>query len=290
MNQVTMDPKHLPKETTIKKSRPRHRMAVQSLFFALIALLSLNQWMKENGSGVTLLPEASLHAICPFGGVVSIYQFVTAGTFVQKIHESSMILMGIAYLLAVLFGPVLCGWVCPLGSVQEWIGKSGRKIFKKRYNRFIPKQIDNYLRLTRYIVLFLVIYQTAATAKLMFQDVDPYYALFHFWADEISIAALIILGLTIFLSLFVERPWCKYACPYGAVLGIFNLFRVFKIRRTPSACINCRTCDRVCPMNIPVSSVSAVLNHQCISCMECTSEHACPAADTVHLSAKGRND
>ncbi|WP_156922793.1 4Fe-4S binding protein [Desulfitobacterium metallireducens] len=98
-----------------------------------------------------------------------------------------------------------------------------------------------------------------------------------------------MLGATIILSLFIERPWCKYACPYGAVLGFFNFFRIFKIHRKNSSCVNCKACDRACPMNISVSTTNAVRNHQCISCMKCTSEHSCPVANTVEFSTKEEN-
>ena len=274
---------------TLKKPKPWIRTAVQSFFFILVLLISANHFFEEAGIAVPSLSKASLHAICPFGGVVSLYKFITSGTFVQKIHESSFVLMTIAFLLAVAFGPVICGWVCPFGTFQEWTAKIGHRIFGKRYNHFIPVKLDKYLRFTRYIVLVLVLFKTASTAKLMFKEVDPYYALFNFWSDEVSLAALSILGITIVLSFFVERPWCKYACPYGAVLGIFNLFRIFKIRRNASSCINCKACDKACPMNITVSSGTAVTNHQCISCLKCSSEHACPVADTVELSVKDGN-
>lgn len=275
-----------PVARTLKKSKPWYRTATQSFFFILVALISLNQILRGAGIVIPFLSVASLHAICPFGGVVSIYKFATVGTFLQKIHESSFILMLIAFMLAIAFGPVLCGWVCPFGTFQEWTSKLGRRIFGKRYNHFIPAKLDNYLRFIRYIILALVVYITASTAKLMFQDYDPYYALFNFWSSEVTMTALIILGVTILLSLFVERPWCKYACPYGAVLGIFNLFRIFKVRRSPQNCINCKACDKTCPMNISVSTGTSVLNHQCISCLKCTSENACPVTDTVELSIK----
>jgi polyferredoxin len=260
---------------------------VQVFFFVLVALISFSKLLEELGVPLSFLPEASLHAICPFGGVVSIYKFATVGTFVQKIHESSFILMFLAFLLAVLLGPVICGWVCPFGTFQEWVGKLGRKMLKNKYNQFVPEKLDNYLRFIRYIVLIMVVYVTATTAKLAFSDIDPYYALFNFWSEEVSVMGLIVLGVVVVLSLFIERPWCKYACPYGAVLGLFNLFRIFKIRRNSSSCIHCKACDKTCPMNISVSGCGSVLNHQCISCMKCTSENACPIADTVEFSVKG---
>jgi len=261
------------------------RRVVQAFFFGLITLISINHTLVETGLGIPFLSSASLHALCPFGGVVTIYQYVTAGTFVQKIHESAFILMIIGFLTALLFGPVFCGWVCPLGTIQEWVAGLGRKLFKKKhFNHFIPEKIDKVLRYLRYLVLAWVVYMTAMSGTLLFAQIDPYFALFNFWTSEVAIGGLIVLGVTLLASLFVERPWCKYACPYGAVLGLSNLFRVFSIRRSASTCKMDGACDITCPMNINVSAKDTVRDHQCISCLECTSEARCPVAATVVFS------
>lgn len=260
------------------------RSVIQIVFFALIGLIAINHNLAESGRGISLLSSASLHALCPFGGVVSLHQLITTGTFVQKINSSSVVLMTIAFVLAILFGPVICGWVCPLGAIQEWFGKLGKIIFKTKFNNIVPAKYDRYLRFIRYIILAWVVYVISATGKLIFQDVDPYYALFNFWSGEVAIGSIIILGVTLSLSLIIERPWCKYACPFGAVMGISNLFRIFKIKRNKSTCISCGACDRACPMNINVSQSNIIRNHQCISCMRCTSEEACPISDTVEIT------
>jgi polyferredoxin len=261
----------------------RIRTTVQIGFFVLVALIATAHGLEEAGIQLPIIAGASLHAVCPFGGVVSIYQVATAGTFVQKIHESSFVLMAIAFGIALLVGPAFCGWACPLGSFQEWIGKIGRRIFGKRYNNMLPKNLDRWLRYLRYLVLAWVVYLTAVTGILVFADYDPYFTLFNFYTEDVALAGLVILGAVMVLSLFVERPFCKYACPYGAVLGVFNLFRIFGIRRNASTCINCKACDRECPMNIKVSNGGVVRHHQCISCMKCTSEAACPIAATVEM-------
>lgn len=260
------------------------RPIIQAFFLVLIALIAINHTLAEGGGGIPLFSSASLHAICPFGGVVTLHQFITTGTFVKKIHESSVILFGLSYILAILFGPVLCGWVCPLGTIQEWFSKIGKKFFKKKFNRFIPYKYDKYLRFLRYGVLGWVVYMTAISGNLVFSEIDPYYALFNFWSGEVAVGGLIVLGITLVTSLFIERPWCKYACPLGAILGVTNLFRVFKIRRMSSKCTLCKACDTACPMNIAVSEKEVIRDHQCISCMNCTSEMDCPIDETVEFS------
>lgn len=263
------------------------RRIVQGFFFVLAGLISLNHTLAESGSALPFLSSASLHAICPFGGVVTMYQYFTYGNFVQHIHEASFALMVIGLLMAVLFGPAFCGWICPLGTVQEWVSRIGKKYLKRRFNHFVPARLDAVLRYTRYVVLAWVLYMTAVTGKLIFSEYDPYHALFNLWSSEVAVSGVVILALTLALSIFVERPWCKYACPYGAVLGISNLFRIFSIRRSESTCKADGACSILCPMNIAVDTKTTVRDHQCISCLECTSEAVCPVARTVIFSTRG---
>lgn len=263
------------------------RLSVQLLFVVIVLLVSLNHQLQEKGVSIPIISSASLHSVCPFGGVVSIYSLLTEGNFVQKIHEASFIVLGIVLFLAVLFGPVFCGWICPLGTVQEFIGNLGRWMFKSRYNKFIPYKYDKYFRLLRYVILGWVVFVTAYTGKIVFSDIDPYYALFNFWTSEVAVGGIIILILTLISSLFIERPWCRYSCPLGAFLGLSNFIRIFKIRRNSSTCVSCRKCDSVCPMNIQVSDKNNVTDHHCISCLKCTSEIACPINDTVIMSING---
>lgn len=268
----------------VRSRRPAIRTFVQIFFFILIGGIATGKALAEIYPAMTFLPDISLHAIGPFGGVETLYSLITAGRTIQKIHDSAVVLAVLATFLAVLAGPVICGWVCPLGSIQEWLGKLGKRLFKHRYNTFVPARAHKVLRYFRFVVLVWVIYMTATSGKLLFENVDPYYALFHFWTSEASLAGVIILAVTLAASLFVARPWCKYACPYGALLGLFNKIRIFTIRRQPATCVSCRRCDRACPMNIDISTQRSVRDVQCISCLECTSDRSCPVKETVGLS------
>jgi polyferredoxin len=274
----------------IRLFRPKSiwiRKVVQWFFFALIALIAINHTLAESGNGIGFLSSASLHALCPFGGVETLYTFLASGILVKKVHDASLVLMGIGIFTAVLFGPAFCGWICPLGTIQEFVSGFGKKIFRRRFNHFVPVKLDNILRYLRYGILAWVVYVTATSGTLIFEAYDPYFALFNFWSAEVAPTALIILGVTLALSLFVERPWCKYACPYGAFLGVFNLFRVFSIKRSETTCKLDGACSIMCPMNIPVDSKKVVRDHQCISCLECTSEAVCPVAKTVLFTSGG---
>ena len=268
-----------------KKPPGQTRTIIQIIAFLLVALTAFARQMQAGADTILGWFNVSLHAICPFGGVVSLYELAVNGELVRKVQDASIVLMLVVFAAAVLFGPIFCGYFCPLGSIQEWFGKIGKRIFPKRYNHFVPRKLDRVLRGLRVVVLALVIYQTAMAAKLVFQDYDPYFALFNFFTGEAALAAYGILAATLLGSLFVERPWCKYLCPYGAVLGWFNRIRIFPVRRRQETCIHCGFCDSACPMNIEVSKAGAVRSSQCISCYECTSERHCPIPDTVVIAS-----
>jgi len=273
-----------------KTEKGFNKVNSSNFFLALIILISFNHFRSEQGLAPLLIGSPSFHAVCPFGGIVTIYTYFTEGAFIQKIHQSSITLMWLVLGLTLLFGPVFCGWICPFGTVEEFIGKIGKKIFKKRYNNFIPSAIDKPLRYFRYIILILVVVNTAISGKLLFSNFDPYFALFNIWSSEVTRLSLLVLGLILVGSLFVERPWCKYLCPFGALLGIFNLFRIVKLKRNENTCINCKACDRVCLMNINVSTSKVVSDHQCISCLLCTDEIACPVSNSLNFSVLERKN
>ncbi|NCC47379.1 MAG: 4Fe-4S binding protein, partial [Bacteroidia bacterium] len=267
-----------------KKKIGRLRYFVQLFFFLWVLGIVVVRALVEAGLSLPFSVKLiSLHSICPFGGIVTLYTLVTEGSLVRQIHESAVVLAGLSILLALFFGPVICGWVCPFGTVQQWMGKLGKKLFKKRYNTFVPRKIDRYLRFIRYGVLVWVLVMTARSATLVFQTYDPFYALFNFYKSDVSKISLAILVFILLLSLFIERPFCKYACPYGAFLGLFNKIRFFKLKRNESTCINCSLCNQACPMNIDIASSKVVSSTQCISCLACTSEQACPVASTVRV-------
>ncbi len=265
------------------------RLIMQIVFFLLIGLITVNHTLEESGTSLAIIPSVSLHAICPFGAIETLGTFVTGGGLVRQLHASVMVIGAVVLLLTVIFGPVFCSHICPLGSIQEWLGKLGKRIFKNRYNKLVPQKLHNILKYLRYVVLVLIVWQTYQSASLVFLGADPYYALYHFWTGEATIGAIVVLGVTLLLSLVVERPWCKYACPYGGLLGLIAKISPIKIRRSKALCIDCGKCDRACPMLCDISTKKRVSDTLCNRCMACTdTEGGCPVNGACTIGFPGK--
>lgn len=248
------------------------RLAIQIFVVVFVFFISISHYLEEKN--IAVIPgTASIHAICPFGGVATLYTYATTGDYIQKIHQSDFyMLIGLVFAL-IITGASFCGWICPLGSIQEWFGKLGRKIFGRFYNK-VPKRLDFILRFGKYALLIWIIIQTARTGKLFFGDFDPYYNLFNIWTDEIALTGYISVALTLGLSLLIERPFCRYACPLGAVNGLFNSVSILNIKRKKETCVNCELCDSACPLNVNISGKGSIKSPACIRCMKCV--ETCP--------------
>lgn len=223
----------------------------------------------------------SVHALCPFGGLESLYQAFTTGSFISKIFAGTMILFGITLLLAFLFRRSFCGLLCPFGAIQEFFAKIGQRIFKKRF--IMPIKIDGPLRYLKYLVLIITVFYAWKTAGLWMSPYDPWSAYAHLpeglgsvWEE--SAVGLILLVVTLIGSLLYDRFFCKYLCPMGALYGILGKASPFKIVRDELTCINCGKCNRSCPMNIDVQHSQEVKTAECINCQICVLECPKPGA------------
>jgi polyferredoxin len=95
-------------------------------------------------------------------------------------------------------------------------------------------------------------------------------------------ATAITLMVLIVLSVFVKNFWCRFLCPYGAMLGLVALVSPTRIRRNPDACIDCSKCAKACPAGLPVDRKPSIASAECTACMSCVA--ACPAAGALDLS------
>lgn len=227
---------------------------------------------------------ASLDALCPFGAVETLITWVTTGTLIAKVHPSNLIL-GLAVLVsALLVGNAFCGWICPLGTVQDGLWSLARRLKLPQW-RPAPRT-DRALRYGRFVVLAVVMGASYVTGRLWFADYDPYFTIFSLhwlfqWSDAL-IVGVVITAVVLLASMFVERLWCRYLCPLGAVFAVLGRFSLFKIRRDAGTCTDCTLCDRPCPVGITVSKADPTVNADCIGCLDCLT--TCPVKGALTLA------
>jgi len=214
----------------------------------------------------------SIHALCPYGGLETLYLLVFGGTFLQKIFSGTMILLVITLVLALVFRRGFCGLICPFGALQEFFGIIGKKIFHKRF--IMPSKVDKPLRYFKYVVLVVAVYFAWKTVGLWMDPYDPWAAYGHISAGFTSLTTEYLIGTIVLIfiligSILYDRFFCKYLCPMGAVYGLISKISPSKIVRDKDACINCNLCSKSCPMNIDVAKAYKVSSAECISCQSC---------------------
>jgi polyferredoxin len=245
------------------------RIIILSMF--LIGITLLSSFHQVFGGGSAGFP--SVDVLCPFGGLEALYKFLISHEFLKRTNISNFVLLGGSIALVIIVGRFFCGWICMLGFLQEIFGKIGRKLFGKRF--IFPVKIDRYLRFLKYIVLCVVVFLTWKIGDMIIRPYDPFVAWAHipsgFEVFEDFLAGFIFLAVSLILSMFVDRFFCKYLCPLGGFLGILHRVGLYKIKRDESTCINCKKCDDVCPVNLDISTSERVTSSECINCMQCIS-------------------
>lgn len=224
----------------------------------------------------------SIHALCPYGGLESLYQVFSAGTFISKIFSGTLILFGITLAVALLFRRSFCGVICPFGAIQEFFAVIGSKLFKQR--QVIPLWLDKPFRYLKYGVLFFTVFYAWKTAGLWMAPYDPWSAYAHLpeglasvWSE--AAIGLILLGITVAGSILYDRFFCKYLCPMGALYAVIGKLSPFNVVRNEDLCIDCGNCNRVCPMNIDIQHSTKVNSAECINCSLCVLD--CPKAGAL---------
>ncbi|RPJ43065.1 MAG: 4Fe-4S binding protein [Chloroflexi bacterium] len=265
------------------------RRVSQLIFAGFIAFLVIQHAIVgENGATVT----PSAEAFCPFGGLETLYKYITSGgKYVPHTHLSNVVLLVAVLVTGFLLRSSFCGWVCPLGFLQEMVSSLSRFIQKRvpgfrRAIASVKKRgarlafLDRYLRSLKYLILAWAVIGAAYWGVMVFRDYDPWSALINLaeFSFTFGFAVLIII---LAASFVVERPWCRYACPLGAASGIVGKFSPVYLKREASACTNCKICTRACPMGLDVHNVDTIKSADCITCLECVG--ACPRSGALEV-------
>ncbi|MGF6906916.1 4Fe-4S binding protein [Fusobacterium sp. PH5-44] len=149
----------------------------------------------------------------------------------------------ITFGLIFVFGAFYCSWVCAFGSIQEYIRKFGKKYIKKTI--IIPQKINRILLYFRYIpIFFMLLYITGVFDKITELTDGRKIFLSLISGRTVTITLIVIMLSFLVLSLFIDRPFCKYFCQEGARYGIFGMSRLVMIERDKETCVNCGLCTK----------------------------------------------
>lgn len=232
---------------------------------------------------------SAVEGFLPISALVAFKVWVSTGEF-DMIHPAGLLLFTFIIGSGLLFRRIFCSWMCPVGTVSELVGIIGEKITKKLARKKIdlPRLITWLLYPLKYLLLAffvkIIVFDMPVEAAKAFllspynQISDVKMLLFFIDISEFALKVVIVLFL---LSLLFKNFWCRFLCPYGALIGIASLFNLSRISRNEASCIQCNACTRVCPARIKVSEKKAVLTPECTACLQCV--EACPVKDTLNM-------
>ena len=170
------------------------------------------------------------------------------------------------FLSIALFGLFFCGWLCPFGAVQEWLRGIGKSM--TGFSIRIPARIDRYLLLSRYALFPIIMLASLAVLE------TRRTFLISISGGSAGVIATVVLYLVLALSLFMDRPFCKYVCSFGAMAGLLSMVRLFTIKRDSESCLHCSRCTQACTMGVKVAETRVIRDPHCINCGKCLA--ACP--------------
>ncbi len=211
---------------------------------ALVVALSLATYfaiVKRSRRGLFALGLASLAwfgfyrggCICPIGAIQNMTLAMTDATYAVPWTVAAMFAVPILFTL--FFGRTFCAAVCPLGAMQEAVALRPVNV---------PVWLDQALGLLAYVYLGAGVLFAATGTAFVICRYDPFVGFFRYSAgiNMLIVGACFLVG-----GIFVGRPYCRYLCPYGAILGLVSRCSKWHAKIPPQECIQCRLCENACP-------------------------------------------
>jgi polyferredoxin len=270
-------------------------------FYSQLFALAINIWIgvqfflfvrfcENGGTGWNVGRPPGVEGWLPIGALVSLRYWIETG-IVNLVHPAGLVILGVILLTALIFKKGFCSWLCPVGFISEMLGAFSDCIWRRRI--LPPKWLDWPLRSLKYIIFGLFIYavfismDSAAIKSFLYSEYNTVadVLMLKFFTD-ISLLSLVVITVIFALSLVVRGFWCRYLCPYGALLGITSLISPTRIIRSSSSCIDCTACRRACPSFINVDKVKQVNSDECSGCMACVD--GCPVKQTLQIAVVRR--
>lgn len=274
------------------KSAQKWRFALQAVFAALTIAIGFEFYhfaaSIQDGGPLTRRPPG-VDGFLPISSLMSLRLFAVTGEL-HRAHPAGLFIFAAIVLMSFVIGKSFCGWLCPVGFLSELLYRVRK--FISPASKAPPSWLDYTLGVAKYLILtfftFIIFFAMSAAALKVFLDGDynkiSDLRMFYFFARITPLAAFITASLFL-LSYFIPYFWCRYLCPYGALLGLFSLAGPVKIERNAEKCTNCGQCTAACPQRIEVSKALRVFSDECTSCALCLD--VCPAPGALEMRLRG---
>lgn len=231
--------------------------------------------------------------ISTFTGIKQIYLAIIKQniSFTQLIPQSIEVIAIIP--ATIIMGRFFCGWMCGYGAFGDFIYKISNRLFKIKFK--MNESTDRVLKYFKYVLLVFLVFVVCTFNITAFKSFNPWDVFglvatvgkapdFQYAATSLTVGLILFILIAIG-SVFVERFFCRYLCPLGAVFAIVSKLRISKIRKERTKCGKCRICTNNCAMGIPLYKCDSVNSGECIDCMKCIT--ACPRQNTkLEVSGK----
>jgi polyferredoxin len=242
------------------------------------------RYHETGGKGLAVSRPPGVEGWLPIASLMQLKAFLLT-LEIPAVHPAGLFLLLAFISTSLIFRKTFCSWLCPVGTASEGLWLLGRRLFGK--NPALPRWADIPLRSLKYILLGLFLY---AVLGMPVDDIraflqSPYGLIvdvkmldfFRF----LSLTGLVIIGAIVALSIPIKNFWCRYLCPYGALLGLFSKFSPTRIVRVPDACIDCGKCTKACPSLLSVDKLIQITATECTGCYQCVA--ACPVEGALNM-------
>jgi len=287
-----------PRKKLVRRALAEHsqglRHTVQALFLALNVWIGVQFWFfvryyEAGGMATRVERPAGVEGWLPIASLMNLKVLLLTGE-VPRIHPAGTFLL-VAFLTASwIYRKSFCGWLCPVGTVSEYLWRAGRRLIGRNFR--LPRALDIPLRGLKYLLLGLFIYAVVSMPVSGIHDFleSPYgmvddVKMLNFFRT-LGTTGVVVMAVLVAGSFAVQNFWCRYLCPYGALMGLAALLSPLRIRREEELCIDCAKCAKACPAALPVDKLVNIRSAECLTCMQCTA--VCPAEGALYLAAPQR--
>lgn len=223
-----------------------------------------------------------------FNEIGKLYSSIIKGNFNFVTSLPYLTTMLVTIVITIIFGRFFCGWMCSFGFMNDILYTISSKIFKFKFK--VDPKTDRILKSVKYVILIFILIFIWTLGISAINNLNPWNAFAQIanFKDAIFTYTLgfVVLALIAVGAMFIERFFCRYLCPLGAVFSIVSKLKLFKINKPNEKCGKCRLCTNKCSMGIELYKVNKVNSGECIACLKCLD--VCPRKNT-NLSAAGEN-